>query len=103
MSEITVVGGGVAGLTAAITCAEAGASGPLSEAQDSLGGRARSTKGSYRATLGPHALSGGNSMWNWLAERSLLPPVARPALTGARFHYEGAIHRTPPLSLIPPG
>jgi phytoene dehydrogenase-like protein len=32
-----------------------------------------------------------------------MPPLARPLLTGARFHYEGAIHRTPPLSLIPPG
>ena len=30
-------------------------------------------------------------------------PPARPALTGVRFHFGGAIHRTPPLSLIPPG
>jgi phytoene dehydrogenase-like protein len=32
-----------------------------------------------------------------------MPPLARPLLTGVRFHYEGAVHRTPPLSLIPPG
>ena len=32
-----------------------------------------------------------------------MPPVARPPLTGVRFRYDGAVHRTPPLSLIPPG
>jgi len=32
-----------------------------------------------------------------------MPPVARPPLTGVRFRYSGAVHRTPPLSLIPPG
>ena len=32
-----------------------------------------------------------------------MPPVARPPLTGVRFRYGGAVHRTPPLSLIPPG
>jgi phytoene dehydrogenase-like protein len=32
-----------------------------------------------------------------------MPPLARPLLTGVRFHYEGTVHRTPPLSLIPPG
>ena len=40
MTEITVVGGGVAGLTAAITCAEHGASVRLFEAHES-GRRAR--------------------------------------------------------------
>ena len=32
-----------------------------------------------------------------------MPPLARPLLTGVRFRYEDGIHRTPPLSLIPPG
>jgi phytoene dehydrogenase-like protein len=32
-----------------------------------------------------------------------MPPLVRPLLTGVRFHYEAEIHRTPPLSLIPPG
>jgi hypothetical protein len=103
MTEITVVGGGVAGLTAAITCAEHGASVRLFEAHERVGGRARSTDGPYKANLGPHAIYKGGVLWNWLSERDLLPPVARPLLTGVRFHYEGAVHRTPPLSLIPPG
>jgi NAD(P)-binding Rossmann-like domain len=103
MSEITVIGGGVAGLTAAITCAEHGASVRLFEARERLGGRARSTDGPYKANLGPHAIYKGTALWDWLGERDLMPPLAKPQLTGVRFHYEGAVHRTPPLSRIPPG
>jgi phytoene dehydrogenase-like protein len=103
MSEITVIGGGVAGLTAAITCAEGGARVRLLEAHDRVGGRALSTGGPYKANLGPHAIYQGGVLWDWLTTRGLMPPVARPLLTGVRFHYEGAVHRTPPLTLIPPG
>ena len=103
MSEITVIGGGVAGLTAAITCAEGGASVRLLEAHDRVGGRALSTGGPYKANLGPHAIYRGGVLWDWLTARGVMPPVARPLLTGVRFHYEGSVHRTPPLSLIPPG
>jgi phytoene dehydrogenase-like protein len=103
MNEITVVGGGVAGLTAAITCAEGGARVRVLEAHEQVGGRALSTAGPYKANLGPHAIYRGGVLWNWLTERRLMPPLARPLLTGVRFHYEGAVHRTPPLSLIPPG
>jgi hypothetical protein len=102
MHEITVIGGGLAGLTAAITCAEQGAPVRLVEAHDALGGRARSTDAPYRANLGPHAIYGG-VLSEWLETRGLLPPLARPLLTGVRFAYEGSVHRTPPLSLIPPG
>jgi phytoene dehydrogenase-like protein len=103
MHEITVIGGGVAGLTAAITCAEGGASVRLFEAHEKVGGRARSTDGPYKANLGPHAIYKGGVLWDWFSERDLMPPISRPLLTGVRFHYEGATHRTPPLSLIPPG
>jgi phytoene dehydrogenase-like protein len=103
MSEITVVGGGLAGLTAAITCAESGGEVTLFEAHAELGGRARSTDGPYKANLGPHAIYAGGVLWDWLIKRGLMPPLARPLLTGARFYFDGAVHRTPPLSLIPPG
>lgn len=103
MSEITVVGGGIAGLTAAITCAEAGASVRLFEARERVGGRARSSEKDYKVNFGPHALYRGTPFYEWLVARSLLPPVVRPVLTGARFHYAGEIHRAPPVSLIPPG
>ena len=103
MNEITVIGGGIAGLTAAITCAEGGARVQLFEAHETLGGRARSTDGVYKANLGPHAIYAGGVLWDWLRARELMPPLARPLLTGARFHYDEVVHRTPPLSLIPPG
>lgn len=103
MSEITVVGGGVAGLTAAITAAEGGARVRLFEASEALGGRARSTDGPYKVNLGPHAIYRGGGLFDWLTSRDLMPPLARPLLTGVRFHYEREVHRTPPLSLIPPG
>lgn len=103
MDTITVIGGGVAGLAAAITCAEQGAPVELLEARDSLGGRARSDAGPYKTNLGPHAIYKGGALWDWLSERNLMPRLARPQLTGVRFHYDGAIHRTPPLTLIPRG
>ncbi len=103
MNEITVIGGGVAGLTAAITCAEGGADVTLYEAHEKLGGRALSSDGPYKANLGPHAVYQGGVLWDWLTQRSLMPPVARPLLTGVRFHFDGAVHRTPPLSMIPRG
>src|ERR1700745_1967219 len=103
MNEITVIGGGAAGLTAAITCAEGGPQGRLHGAPGRGGGRALSSDGPYRANLGPHAIYQGGVLWEWLTSRSLMPPVARPLLTGVRFHFEGAVHRTPPLSLIPRG
>ena len=44
MNPITIVGGGIAGLTAAISCAEQGATVQVLEAHQELGGRAgRST------------------------------------------------------------
>ena len=74
--------------------AELGANARLFEAHETLGGRARSTDGPYRANLGPHAIYSGGVLWDWLSARNLMPPLARPLLTGVRFHYEGAIHRT---------
>jgi len=104
MSQITVVGGGLAGLSAAITCAEGGAKVCLLEAHDTLGGRARSNDGPFKANLGPHALYQDGSLWRWLAERKLLPAHVGPPLGGAggaRFRWDGAVRRTPPLSAIP--
>ncbi len=93
--QITVVGGGLAGLTAAITAAEAGADVRLLEAHDELGGRARSTASPYKANLGPHALLCNSPFWAWLGERDLLPPAAKPRLSGFRFRWDGEIRRVP--------
>lgn len=95
MGQITVVGGGIAGLTAAISAAEQGATVRLLEAHEELGGRARSTGGAYKANLGPHALLSSSPFWSWLGERGLLPDHARPPLSGIRFRWRNEIRRVP--------
>ncbi len=92
---ITIVGGGIAGLTAAVSCAERGADVVLLEAHAQLGGRARSLPAPYRANLGPHALLSNSPFWRWLGERDLMPPYARPPLSGARFRWRDDIRRVP--------
>jgi phytoene dehydrogenase-like protein len=100
-NEITVVGGGIAGLVAAISCAEAGAPVRLLEAHGQLGGRGRSSDGPYVTNLGPHALYKNGALWPWLRERDLLPPVARPALTKPIvMRIDGRRHRTLPLAML---
>ncbi|MBT2439644.1 NAD(P)-binding protein [Streptomyces sp. ISL-36] len=101
--HITVIGGGFAGLTAAITAAEAGAEVTLHEAHHTLGGRARTAEGPYRTNEGPHAIYAKGPHWTWLKQRGLLGPLAPlPALEGARFrfHRDGALRRTPPLAFL---
>lgn len=98
---ITIVGGGLAGLTAAIACAEGDSQVRLLEAHEQLGGRARSKSGPYKANLGPHVIYKDGPFWDWLAERDLLPPYAGPPLSGIRFRWRGKVRRTPPLGTIP--
>lgn len=100
-STITIVGGGVAGLTAAISCAEGGANVSLLEAHSALGGRARSSEGRYKANFGPHVLYKDGPFWRWLADRKLLPRYAGMPLAGVRCRWRGEIRRTPPLSVLP--
>jgi len=101
MSRITIVGGGLAGLTAAIAGAEAGVEVRLLEAHEQLGGRARSTGGPYKANFGPHVIYKGGLVWNWLDERGLLLPCAGLPLGGLRFRWQGSVRRTPPLGTVP--
>jgi phytoene dehydrogenase-like protein len=100
MTEITVVGGGIAGLVASIACAEGGASVRLIEAHATLGGRGRSTDGPYVANFGPHVLYANGALWAFLREREMLPPVNRPPLTGIRFRAGGRLRRLPPAAVL---
>lgn len=97
---ITVVGGGIAGLVAAITCAEEGCPVKVLEARDTLGGRARSSDGPFVANFGAHALYRGRRNYAWLKERGLLPKVVINPPRKARFHYKGKVRRTPPAALL---
>ena len=92
---VTVIGGGIGGLTAAIECARAGAHVVLHEAGRELGGRGRSLDGPYKANHGPHALYTDGPLPNWLKANDALPPLARPQFTGARFRVDGNIRRLP--------
>lgn len=103
MHRITVVGGGFAGLTAAITAAEAGAQVTVYEAHHTLGGRARTAAGPYRTNEGPHALYNGGPHWAWLKQRDLIGPLASiPPLEAARLRlrHRGVLRRTPPFAML---
>ncbi|WP_328440009.1 NAD(P)-binding protein [Streptomyces sp. NBC_00444] len=103
MHRITVIGGGFAGLTAAITAAEAGAKVTVHEAHHTLGGRARTAEGPYRTNEGPHALYSGGPHWAWLRQRDLIGPLAPiPPLEAARLRlkHHGVLRRTPPFAML---
>ncbi|MFD4620520.1 NAD(P)-binding protein [Streptomyces sp. NPDC058475] len=104
MHRITVIGGGLAGLTAAITAAEAGVKVTVHEAHDTLGGRARTADGPYRTNEGPHALYSGGPHWTWLKQRDLIGPLAPiPPLEAAprlRLRHRDVLRRTPPLAML---
>jgi phytoene dehydrogenase-like protein len=100
-AQVTIVGAGIAGLTAAIACAEEGAKVHLLEAHQRVGGRARSADGRYKANLGPHAIYHDGPFWRWMRERDILPDHVSPPLTGYRLRLDGALRRTPPLAALP--
>ena len=84
MSQITIIGGGLAGLTAAVACAEAGAEVVVHEAHATLGGRARTSEPPWLAHEGPHAFYADGPHWHWLVERDLVGPVATLPLREVR-------------------
>jgi hypothetical protein len=104
MGEITIIGGGLAGLTAAVACAEAGAEVVVHESHATLGGRARATEAPWIAHEGPHAFYADGPHWRWLVERDLVGPVAPlpvREVRGVWFHRGGRLRRTLPASVLP--
>src|SRR4051794_396007 len=103
MTRVTIVGAGLAGLTAAVACAEAGADVVVHEAHATVGGRARTTEPPWLFHEGPHAFYADGPHWRWLVERDLVGSAATLSLAtlrGVRFHHRGRLRRTPPAGLL---
>ncbi|QSB16664.1 FAD-dependent oxidoreductase [Natronosporangium hydrolyticum] len=102
MMQITVVGGGLGGLVAAVCAAESGARVTLFEAHASPGGRARSTPAPYIANDGPHVFYSDGPHWRWLSERGLVPAagVGLAEARGLRFRRDGALRRLPSAGVL---
>ena len=97
MAHITIVGGGIGGLTAAIAAREHGHDVTLHEAHDRLGGRAWTTPGERKANWGPHVVYGDGPFWRWLDERGLGQPAETfPKLGKATIRVDGRGRRVPP-------
>lgn len=98
-TEVTVVGGGIAGLVAAAELAEAGVAVRLLEVRRRAGGRAGTHADPWRANLGPHALYTGTALWDWLRVRGLHGPARMPASPRIALRWEGAVTTVPPRAL----
>ena len=91
-AEVTVVGGGLAGLTAAVVAAQAGAVVTLYEARDTAGGRARTTRhGEFRFNQGPHALYRAGAARRILSELGIDPAGHTPNIRGYHFDVDGQL------------
>jgi phytoene dehydrogenase-like protein len=99
MTGISIIGGGIAGLVAAITVAEQGGSAVLYEANTKLGGRARTEDAPYRANLGPHALYHG-AFTDWLMAREIFPASKPPRKSAFKLARDNRV-RMLPLALLP--
>ncbi|WP_067477812.1 NAD(P)-binding protein [Actinomadura hibisca] len=102
-ASITVVGGGLAGLTAAIAAAETGAPVTLHEAHRTLGGRGRATPPPYVAHDGAHVFYADGPDYRWLAERGFVKGLGWPApaaLAGLGFRVGGRVRRLPPIGML---
>jgi hypothetical protein len=99
-THLTIVGGGLAGLVAAIAAREAGLDVTLYEARRQLGGRARTAPGAYHANWGPHVIYADGPLWAWLDRRGLARPVHRfPARARVAFRADGRARLLPPAAV----
>lgn len=89
MNTYTVIGGGLAGLTAAIQLAKKGVSVRLLEVNREPGGRASTThKNGFDLNYGPHAVYLGGTMNRTLSEWGILPSGKSPVLAGGAYLVE---------------
>jgi phytoene dehydrogenase-like protein len=93
--DVAVVGGGVAGLSAAAVAARAGSTVVVVEV-GTVGGRARTTeRDGFRLNQGPHALYLGGAFQQLLTSLGISRPGGSPPLERARAWLDGRIHHLP--------
>ena len=105
-ANVAVVGGGLAGLTAANYLARAGFSVTLFEKSSAVGGRAKTdVERGFHFNLGPHALYGGGAAIRILRELGIKFQGRRPAASGGFAIDRGVKHTLPagPFSLLTSG
>ncbi|HXU35631.1 MAG TPA: NAD(P)/FAD-dependent oxidoreductase [Blastocatellia bacterium] len=101
--DVVVIGGGIAGLTAATFIARSGKSVRLFEQSRALGGRAQTKEqGGFYLNIGPHALYRGGRGMEVLRELGIEPRGSVPSVSGAFAVKNGAKHTFPAgaLSLL---
>lgn len=95
MKTYTVIGGGLAGLTAAVRLAQQGSQVRLVELHQEPGGRASTThKDGFSLNYGPHAVYLGGALYRTLEEWGILPSGKQPVQAeGAYLVEEGRKHK----------
>jgi len=99
MAEVVVVGGGIAGLTAAYKVRQAGHAVRVLEAQAFPGGNVRTiARDGFRMEIGPHSFMGSSEcVWRLTGELAL-EHMAEPARSASRNRYiyrSGRLHPLP--------
>jgi phytoene dehydrogenase-like protein len=96
LADVRIIGGGLAGLVAAIECAERGVGVELHEATGKLGGRARSLqREGFITNQGPHAFYVKGPASAWLEARDLMPPLVPAQPSEIRLTYGGETRGVP--------
>ncbi|MEV6561228.1 NAD(P)-binding protein [Nocardia sp. NPDC051756] len=102
-THVTVIGGGLAGLTAAIAVAETGAPVRLYEAHQTLGGRGRATAPPYVAHDGAHVFYADGPHYAWLKQRGFVDDLGWPRIgdwARAGFRVGGRVRSVPPVRML---
>ena len=94
-ADLIVVGGGIAGLTAAAYGARAGLSVRVLESGEPGGRAATHHRNGFRFNQGPHALYVGGHAMEVLRELEIPLSGQPPVQTGAAALYNGALHDLP--------